>query len=796
MKKTKLLWRLLFVLLGVAGFVPASASFAQEPTPPDIIIEPPILPPIWNIEGLRIEYQKINVTIDQQVATTHIDQLFVNDNDWMLEGIYLFPLPAEATVSQLTMWVNGTPIEAKILPKEEARAIYDEIVRQLRDPALLEYVGSSAIQANIFPIPPHEERRIEIEYQQIVPAENGLIRYLYPQSTNLYTNLPIESQSIHLDISSNEAIRAIYSPTHAVAISREGEFRATVGFEEANVTPTQDFELYYTVSPEAIGLNLLSYKEINEDGSFLMLISPTVETNPNQIVAKDVVIILDSSGSMEGEKMSQAKAAAQYIVEHLHPQDRYNIISFSTGIRLFVPNLIPASSNPDYATFIDRLEAVGGTNISAALLEAVAQGDSERPLTIIFLTDGLATEGITDTPLLLDAVKQAAPTSTRLFAFGVGDDVDTLLLDSLTANHRGTTTYVRPTQAVDEVVSGFYAKVSTPVLADISIEVDGVVVEQLYPQTLPDLFAGTQLILTGRYRQGGPATITLRGNINGNEQNFTYTDISFQTTGGDAFIPRLWATRAIGHLLNEIRLHGESSELVQSIINLSIRYGIITPYTSYLIEEDDIFSQTSREEMAEEAMADFAAPSEVSGADAVDEASAASGLANAEAPAPMATAELIIDGEAKSIQEMVQLIGSKTFIYRDGMWIDTAYNPDSQTPEQVGFLSDPYFDLLTAAPDLGQYLALGDQLIVVYQGVVYQIVPGTGQSEVTLPDEVAIPQTTQTPPSNTAQPSVSTPTPTNNRPQAGGISVCGLSLAAPLMLLGLGLRKRRFNHFE
>ncbi len=196
------------------------------PQPP-----PVILPPVWHDEGLEIDYQRVDVTIKDQVATTHVDQLFVNNNDWMLEGTYLFPLPHGAAVSELTMWVNGQPIEAKILEKEEAREIYDTIVRQLRDPALLEYVGSNAIQANVFPIPPHEERRVEIEYSQVLPAENGLVHYIYPQSTKLYTNAPLDSQSIRVEVTSNEPIQAIYSPSHPVAVSREGEHRATVGFE-------------------------------------------------------------------------------------------------------------------------------------------------------------------------------------------------------------------------------------------------------------------------------------------------------------------------------------------------------------------------------------------------------------------------------------------------------------------------------------------------------------------------------------------------------------------------------------
>jgi Ca-activated chloride channel family protein len=293
---------------------------------------------------------------------------------------------------------------------------------------------------------------------------------------------------------------------------------------------------------------------------------------------------------MEGEKMAQAKEAAAYVVGQLNPEDRFNIVSFSTGMRSFAPSLVPVNEAGNYETFINSLEALGGTNISLALLEAMNQADGQQPTTIIFLTDGLATEGITDTGLLVETVQQAAPTNVRLFAFGVGDDVDTTLLDSLAQNHRGTTTYVRPFQAIDEIVSTFYAKVSTPVLADISLDFGGMVVEQLYPQTLPDLFAGSQLVLVGRYRDGGPATITLRGTVNGEAKTFVYEDQFFRLRSGDDFIPRLWATRAIGHLLTEIRLHGENPELVQSVVNLSIRYGIITPYTSYLIEEDDIFT--------------------------------------------------------------------------------------------------------------------------------------------------------------------------------------------------------------
>jgi Ca-activated chloride channel homolog len=768
------------LLLAAVSLLFTGAAAAQEPIPP-IPPEPPLPPPVWPAELLKIEYQRVDVRISGQVATTRIDQLFVNEGERVAEGSYLFPLPEGAAVSELTMWVDGQPIEARILEAPEARAIYDAIVRQLRDPALLEYVGSSAIQANVFPIPAGDERRVEIEYNHVLPADNGLIHYVFPQSTHLYSNLPLQSQSIRVELESEVAIRTLYSPSHDVAIVRDGDFRATIGYEGSNVTPDKDFDLYYSVLPEAIGLSLLSYQEAGEDGFFLILVAPTVVVDPDAVVARDVILVLDTSGSMAGEKMSQAKGAARYVIEHLNAEDRFNIVTFSTGVRSFAPAVVPASgSRADAIAFIDRLEALGGTNISMALLEALAQADADRPLTILFLTDGLATEGIVDTPRLLEAVDDAAPDSTRLFAFGVGHDVDTLLLGSLAQNHRGTTTYVRPGEPLDEVVSGFYAKMNTPVLADLELDVDGVRVEQIYPTTLPDLFAGTQLVLAGRYREGGPATITLGGDVNGQPQQFVYADVTFARQGGPAFIPRLWATRAIGHMLQQIRLHGEDSELVQSIVDLSIRYGIITPYTSYLIEEDDIFSQTARRTIVAselESAAGAAAP--VSGEAAVDRADTAANLAAAEAPAAV---EMPLSASSAG-KPVVRSTGSKTFVLRswEGVdtWIDTRFDADRHTPQPVAFASDAYFSLLDAAPELGQYLAVGSRLLVVHDDDAY-LIGGEGESA-PLPLPAATPGTVSTAPDSAA------PEANSGWDRPG----CGAALLPLLRVAGIAVMRRR-----
>ena len=784
MKQRTLVHFLIVVLLAAVGIasVRAQESTPAPPVEPPICIDCPLpIPPVWNMEGLEIPYQRVNVTIENQVATTHVEQLFRNPNDWMLEGTYFFPLPPGAAVSELTMWVDGVPIEAKILAKDEARAIYDAIVRQLRDPALLEYVGTDAIQANVFPIPPGDERKIEIEYSYLLTAENGAFRFVYPQSAGLYTQTPLDEQSIRVDLNSTEAIRTLYSPSHRVAIDRPNEFNAVVGYEDANVIPSDDFELYYTVSPEEIGLTLLSYKDTGEDGFFLLLVAPGIE--PGEVVAKDVILVLDTSGSMEGVKMAQAKEAATYVIEHLNPEDRFALVSFSTGVSLFEPELLPANQPGDYQQYIDSLAAVGGTNISGALLEA-ANLIGERPTTLIFLTDGLATEGITDTPMLLQTVGEALPDNARVFAFGVGDDVDTVLLDTLAADQRGATTYVRPGQAVDEAVSAFYAKVGSPVLTDIALDMGGIRTDQVYPIELPDLFAGTQLVVAGRYRDGGPAAITLTGTANGRAQTFTYEDQLFREEGGEAFIPRLWATRAIGHLMQQIRLRGEDPELVQSIVNLSTRYGIITPYTSFLIEEDDIFAQTDGAPELETAEEALAAPMEASGAAAVDRAAVESELAAAEAPMPMAT--MVVSNASGQVvaQAAVQNASGRTFFLRGGVWVDSAYDGESE-PQAIPFASDAYFDLLSSRPELGEALSLGEEVILVVDGNALRVTAqgeGTAQANTTESGQQVV------------EPEQATPTsPATRAPvEAFGVQLCASAFILPLLAVaGIGASRRR-----
>jgi Ca-activated chloride channel family protein len=705
--------------------LPAAAQGMVIP-PPGVATDP---------NWLTLDYHRVTVTIENQVATTQVAMQFTNNGTMLAEGTFIFPLPKGAAVEQLTMYVNGQAIEAKILPADEARGIYNEIVRQYRDPALLEYIGQDVIQASVFPIPMGESRKIDIAYGQVLEAENGLLKYVYPMNAGSTARF-IGQMSISVHVVDDDNIRNVYSPTHNIVLSRMSDTAIRTGFEATNYLPQGDFTLFYGTQRELIDINMLTYRaSAAEDGFFLMMVQPPLFVTDEQITPKDVVIVLDQSGSMSGSKWEQAQAAAAYILDNLNPQDRFNVVVFSTGWRVYANELLTAENAAAAKDWIDTLFAEGGTDIHGGLSTALSYVQ-ERPFNILFLTDGLATEGIVETPEILSSLNTIAPPNARIFTFGVGDDVDTFLLDAIVRDFRGSGSYVRPTERIDEEVASLYNKISAPVMTDITLTIDGVQTELLYPRQISDLFAGEQLTIVGRYRGSAEnVTVNLTGMIDGIEKTITYPGNVFSdVAGGEAFIARLWATRRIGDLLNTIRLNGESQELIDSIVSLSIRYGIITPYTSFLIEEDDILSQAGRDRAAaglsEEAEA---LASESTGASAVDAADTTLNLQSANAPAPAAMPTMTgamggLGGETDTdesfgyVASPIQTVGDKTFILQGDVWTDTTFAPDTMTTEKVIFLSDAYFALLTEYPEAGDFFALGERVIVVLGAVAYEVV--------------------------------------------------------------------------
>jgi Ca-activated chloride channel family protein len=464
-------------------------------------------------------------------------------------------------------------------------------------------------------------------------------------------------------------------------------------------------------------------------------------------------------------------------------------VAFASQVRTFAPGLVSAGEAEEAIAWIEALEALGGTNIYVAFSEALAQVDRGNRSTIVFLTDGLPTEGVVDEDVLLNTLRNEAPEDVRIFPLGVGYDVNVLLLDQLADDHRGRPTYIEPDERIDEKVSTFFARMQSPLLTDISLDFGGVQVFDIYPTELPDLYAGTQLIVTGRYAGSGPQTLTLSGRVNERTATFTY-DVTLSAHDGKDFIPRLWAARKIGHLLTQIRIHGERAEWVQAVVDLSLRYGIITPYTSFLIEEPEAAltqeGRTQASETLQEQLA--AAPTAVSGEKAVDDANLRLGLGNAEAPSAGGAYAVDPDGgEVNHGARSIRYAGDRTFLCTNDGCTDTRFVPDTMMPRLVPFLSGAYYDLLAAEPELALVLALSAETIVVAKdGSAYRFTV-TETEDLPRPPLAPTepgPESTSTPPA----PAESTPT-GSTTPEAPAIPARTpsggppLPCPAPLLLL-------------
>ncbi|MBA3440994.1 MAG: VWA domain-containing protein, partial [Pyrinomonadaceae bacterium] len=654
------------------------------------------------------------------------------------------------------IWDGERRLSGEVRSREEARRIYDEIVRRQRDPGLLEYVGKDLFQASIFPIPPRSDKKLELTYTQVLRAESGTVAYRYPLGTG--RNLqPIGRVSGRIEIDSREPLRNIYSPSHAIETARkDGERRAHISFENEREREPQDFRLFYSLSREDFGLSLVTHREPGKAGFYLLMISPRNDWATEQYAAKDVVFVLDTSGSMADEgKMEKARAALLSGVRNLRASDRFNIVSFAGEEHLMASGMITAddAGRARGADFVRGLRPVGGTNINDALVAALRLFDQQmRPKLLVFMTDGLPTVGETNINRIIENARAAGTPGVRLFTFGVGYDVNTSLLDKLAAENSGVADYIEPKEDLEVKVSNFFTKVNHPVLTDLKLDMGGVETDLIYPRNLPDLFRGSQLTLIGRYRNAGDmrnVRLRLTGRVGGNARTFAYDDLQFPLTKNDhEFLPRLWATRRVGWLMEQIRTNGEQRELRDEIVDLGTRYGIVTPYTSYLalepgqesrpigppvplpingrgtsnraLNEDNRATGTFRSTRRPSSSTPATGNAELMRMD--------TGRAAVQQSKDSRAQQETIIVQANVAQTDVRSIGGKTFYLREGVWIDAEFKAESGLPETpLVFGSDDYFALLRREPRLAEFFALGERVVVVFKDRVYRVGAATSR---------------------------------------------------------------------
>jgi Ca-activated chloride channel family protein len=543
---------------------------------------------------------QVTITIDDQVAETRVEQTFRNHTGRALEATYVFPVPKGASVRKFTMWVNGKEVAGEMIEADKARNIYTEIVRRTHDPGLLEYLGNNLMRMRVFPIAPNADQKVALNYSSVAPRDGDLVAYDYPLKTDGKATRTLEKFAIQAKIKSQHPIINVYSPTHSLAVTRANDRELTVNFEREQGLLDKDFQLFYALGDKDVGLTAMTYRPVSkENGYFMFLISPRMELAKENVVPRDMVLVLDTSGSMRGVKMDQARKALKYCLNNLNPQDRFAVINFATSVNKYKDNLVEASSEQieQGRKWVDQLEATGGTAINDALLAALEfrASDMGRTFTIVFFTDGCPTIGETNTDKILKNVTAKNTANTRIFTFGVGetDGLNATFLDQLAEQTRAVSTFVRPAEDIEMKVSGLFSKISHPVLANLKLTAtNNIRMVEVYPPQLPDLFHGGQLVVLGRYAGQGPSALKLTGTLGQANSAFDVKEFVYEVTFPEktnddkSFLEHVWARRKVGYLLDQIRLNGEKKELVDEVTLLAKKYGIATPYTSYLIVPD------------------------------------------------------------------------------------------------------------------------------------------------------------------------------------------------------------------
>jgi Ca-activated chloride channel family protein len=656
---------------------------------------------------LSVKYHRVTVTIDNNVAVTSIDQEFVNAMaDELVGGEYIFPVPSGAVVDNFGVVVDGEALTATLMEREAANEYFQNVMKKSGQASMLQYASNSAYRLQLTGIAPGESRRIQLSYTEVLGSEDGLSKYLYPLNTEKFSYSLIEEVMVGVTIRNASAITSVYSPSHAVSIRREDRNTVVVSYEAAYARPSTDFELFYKVSQDEVSFHLFTYKETGEDGYFLMLITPQYITEEDKIVAKDIIFTIDKSGSMSGTKIVQARQGLSMCLDRLRPEDYFNIITFNDMVEQLAPEILPASPAEleKAQVFAGQIAANGSTNIEAALTTSLGMiTSSSSPHYIIFLTDGLPTAGERITENLVSIISEANTSGTRIFSVGFGYDVNTILLDQISANSGAYSLYCDPDDNIEEVITSLYKRIESPVLTSPALTIGSIETFDVFPRTMPDLFSGSQVAVYGRYSGEGSSQVVITGKA-GDEERVLEYEAYFPDRHTDyGFVPKLWATSKIAYLMSQIKISTEQARtdaLIDTVKELSLAYGIVTPYTSAIFAPSGVDDSWGR------------ALQEVSGVGAND----ASNYMNEMQQAPTADYAGVQDTAAINAQyapqqNQMQNAGDKVFSYNNGVWQDVLY--DSTKPaDTVYYASEEYFDLVNSDPDLAKYLIVGNQVAI------------------------------------------------------------------------------------
>jgi Ca-activated chloride channel homolog len=551
---------------------------------------------------IRIRAHRVVADVEDGLARTTIRQTFVNPHQRELEAVYVFPLPEGAALAHVAMETGGKRYEGLLVERKLARRTYDRIVRRREDPALVEQIGRNTFRLSVYPVLPGKPTVVEIAYTQLVPLTGGRYRYVYPLAVTGRAAKTEQDLTVTVRVTSSARIVAMSSPTKEMGVTVVSANEAVASMEKSGAVLDRDVVVETRVAVPEPAIAVKTFKADGRPGTFLAVITPP-KMREDQLIPRDVILLLDTSGSMAGEKIEQARLSAIYLVEHLRSVDRVNILLFSSGVIPFATDLVPATVENRKAllAFVEKIEARGGTALGDALQQAMSVPETKgRVRTVVMLTDGRPTIGEDDPVKIVGFAKECAAKGLRIYTFGVGSDVHTGLLRGVASAGRGSAEIFRPGGEIVGRLSRFLDRTAHPVLSDLVIEVDGVVAYDLHPRPLPDVYLGEQIVVTGRYRGSGEATVTASALFGGARKKLVAKAVFRKESGGPGAVRDAYARQKLTFLEEALKIrtglsdeayfatldggeYGTDGEIVRAIIDLSLECGIQSAYTSFLV---------------------------------------------------------------------------------------------------------------------------------------------------------------------------------------------------------------------
>lgn len=716
----------------------------------------------------------IRVELRDRVLRYEVEERFVNRGGMIGEADFLFPLPKNAAFRDLKLSIDGEMVAGETMNATEARRIYEEIVRRQRDPALVEWMGHGLLRTRIFPIQPGEERRIVVRFESVAEREGDAMRVDYfrgqafqgppaqlrpeprahPAGDRMPPRDPRDRTTFTLRYRAGGELGEPYSPTHELDVRREGALReVSIRGGGPDITV-----LVALRRSRAASVAMLPHATRDEPGYALITVTPPMELASSRL-PRDVTFVIDVSGSMSGQKLEQARAAGRQLLRTLGERDRFRVIDFSTDVRSFRDDFVFATGANvrEAIRYIDALDAVGSTNISGALEEALRgvrrssrRWDDDRPLgderrpedrlladrlpLVLFMTDGAPTVGDRD-PGSIAARAARLRGDARVFSVGMGADVNVGLIEQLALEGRGTATFVRPEENVERAVELLASRLRQPLLTDVRVTVEGsdVRLSRAYPSGPQDIFAGQDLVLLTRYDGSGSANVVVSGRAGSRQVRWSTTRNFPRSQRENAFVPRLWATQRLGWLAAEKRRNGGSSEIDDEIRRLGERFGIPTEFTSYLVLEPGmVANQTTlrRDRRGPPQVGSVsgsgggvAAPSAPPAAVQFESARAAAEQRSARSLAAADLAQVVVTS-AGGVE--TRRAGNRVF-QRDGeRWTDIAMKPELRV-YRVQAYSPAYFALIDRVPELKEAFAIADRVLVAGRTVAVEVVAGAAE---------------------------------------------------------------------